>query len=148
MLDRLIEHLIWADRRTNDALRSLPSPAPSLLRLHAHGLAAAATWVARINGEQSPLPIWPELDLDGCRKLTDQVHASIESLLERLRQPDTPDLVTYTNNQGRTYTNSVADILHHMVLHAMYHRGQVMLGVREQGGEPISTDFIAFSRDR
>ncbi len=147
MFDQLIGHLIWADRRTNDALATVPVPAPALLRLHAHGLAAAATWVARINGEHSPVPIWPDLNLDGCRELTGQVHDSIRSLLVRLKHADGPGLVEYTNTQGRTYTSSVTDILHHMVLHAMYHRGQVMLGVRELGGHPVSTDFIAFTRD-
>nr|MBP6444806.1 hypothetical protein [Gemmatimonadales bacterium] len=37
-------------------------------------------------------------------------------------------------------------ILHHVCLHGMYHRGQVMLGIRQEEGTPISTDFIVFAR--
>lgn len=148
MIERLIEHLIWADRRANDALATLTPPDPALLRIQSHILGAEATWLARIDAVHAPVPVWPDLDLDGCRLLADQVHAAAESLMIRRREPEFPRDVTYTNTQGATFTSSVDDILHHMAMHAMYHRGQVMLGVRAAGGEPLPTDFIVFARGR
>ena len=146
MIPRLIEHLIWADDRTNDALATVPAPPRALLRIQSHLLGAQATWLARINAENSPVPIWPELDLAGCRDLAQQTHAGFVSLLAKLEDPLHPRAVTYTNTRGETFTSSVDDILHHVALHSMYHRGQVMSGVRQQGGDPMPTDFIAFAR--
>ena len=48
---------------------------------------------------------------------------------------------------GASFTNTVEEILHHVVMHGMYHRGQVALGVRHAGGTPLATDFIAFLRE-
>lgn len=146
MITRLIDHLIWADRRTNDAIATVPAPDPGLLRLQSHLLGSQATWLARIKGEHAAIPIWPALDLAGCRSLAEQTHADLVSLLARLEDPAHPREVTYSNTRGETFTSTVDDILHHVAMHSMYHRGQVMLCVRQQGGDPSPTDFIAFAR--
>ena len=146
MLSRLIEHMIWADLRTNDALATLAMPAAAILRLQAHILGSQATWLARIAGEHATVPAWPELDLAGCRALAAQTHAAFRSRVATFDYPSRPHAVTYTNSRGETLTSTVDDILHHVVMHAMYHRGQVMLGIRTSGGVPQPTDFMVFTR--
>ena len=41
-----------------------------------------------------------------------------------------------------------SDLLHHVAMHGMYHRGQVAQDVRRQGGEPVSTDLIFYLREQ
>lgn len=55
-------------------------------------------------------------------------------------------VVSYANTRGERFDNTVNEILHHVCLHGMYHRDQVMLGIRQEEGTPISTDFIVFAR--
>jgi uncharacterized damage-inducible protein DinB len=47
---------------------------------------------------------------------------------------------------GDTYTNSVQEILFHIINHSTYHRGQIMAQLRESGLEAISTDYIFYKR--
>ena len=52
----------------------------------------------------------------------------------------------YTSSQGKTYTNSVKDVLFHVINHSTYHRGQIASDIKQSGIEPPVTDFIAFKR--
>ena len=54
--------------------------------------------------------------------------------------------VHYVNSAGQEFVNTVRDILFHVAMHGSYHRGQIALLVREAGGQPAATDFIAFAR--
>jgi uncharacterized damage-inducible protein DinB len=36
----------------------------------------------------------------------------------------------------------VRDILMHVLMHGVYHRGQIAAAVRDRAGEPAYTDFI------
>jgi uncharacterized damage-inducible protein DinB len=50
--------------------------------------------------------------------------------------------IAYTNTKGEPWTNTVGDILTHVVLHSAYHRGQIAAGLRASGQPPAYTDFI------
>lgn len=146
MLTRLLDHLIWADLRTADALATLPMPDAELLRLYAHVLGAEAIWLARIAGRDATTLIWPTLSLEECRLLAASNHAEFVALQGALDDGDAERVVSYSTSRGERFDNTVNEILHHVCLHGMYHRGQVMLGIRQEEGTPISTDFIAFAR--
>jgi uncharacterized damage-inducible protein DinB len=144
MLPRLIEHMAWADHRVADSIATLIDPDIELVNLFAHVLGAEAAWLARLAGTTSDVSIWPELDLDGCRELAARNHAAFQLLL--LDDAALARAVTYVNSRGDSYTNTVDEILHHVCLHGMHHRGQVIRAVRQAGGQPRPTDFIAFVR--
>jgi uncharacterized damage-inducible protein DinB len=144
MLPRLLDHLVWADQRVADSLATLPAPDPELLRLYSHVLGAEATWLGRLTGQATDVPVWPDLDLAACRALATRNHAQLKALpldAASLARP-----VTYTNSRGATFTDTMEEILHHVCLHGMHHRGQVVRGVRLGGGTPLATDFIVFVR--
>ena len=82
---------------------------------------------------------WPALDAAGCRILAERNHTALRALVALL----TPGELARTIR----YSNTVEEILHHVAMHGMYHRGQVALGVRQAGGTPLATDFIAFLRE-
>ena len=50
--------------------------------------------------------------------------------------------VEYTNSKGEPWVNAVADVLHHVVMHSAYHRGQIAGDLRAAGHEPAYTDYI------
>jgi uncharacterized damage-inducible protein DinB len=146
-LSRLLRHLSWADERTAQALASLPLPDPELTKLFAHVLGAEAVWLARIAGEPASVTPWPTLDIAACLALAKKNHAAIETLAASLTDAELARTISYTNTKAASFTNSVDDILHHVVMHGMYHRGQVALGVRHAGGAPLATDFVAYLRE-
>jgi len=59
---------------------------------------------------------------------------------------DVARAIDYRNSAGQAFRSTVEDILLHVALHGTYHRGQIALVIRGGGGEPASTDYIAFIR--
>ncbi|MEQ9104145.1 MAG: DinB family protein [Rhodothermales bacterium] len=53
---------------------------------------------------------------------------------------------TYTNSAGASFSTPVADVLLHVFMHGMYHRGRINLLIRQAGGDPAPADYIAFVR--
>ena len=147
MLPRLLDHLRWADRRTAESLATLESVPADVLTTWAHLLAAEAVWLARLEGVAPPVPVWPTLTLAECADLAERNHAVLARYggTDEAKDHDRP--VTYHNTRGQAFTNTVAEILHHVVLHGMYHRGQLASAVRRGGGTPLATDLIAFLRE-
>lgn len=144
MLDRLIDHMCWADRRTAAALATVPAPDADLLGRWAHLLGAEANWLARIAGTTPAVAIWPTLTLAESGAVMARNHEGYRALLAA---GGLDRVVDYANSRGDTFRNPVAEILHHVTMHGMYHRGQVMQGVRAQGGAPEGTDFITYLRE-
>jgi uncharacterized damage-inducible protein DinB len=138
-LHRLLRYDIWANRET---LRSLKPRAPSRsLRWIAHIVGAEYLWLARLRRHDEILPVWPELDLDACGERIDELSRLWPEYLEDAHESLT-ERVPYTNSKGETWTNTVEEILTHVVIHSAYHRGQIASDVRASSGVPAYTDYI------
>jgi uncharacterized damage-inducible protein DinB len=57
-------------------------------------------------------------------------------------------VATYKNSRGVEYRTAYRDMLMHVLMHSAYHRGQVAMAIRAEGGEPANTDYIGFVRER
>jgi uncharacterized damage-inducible protein DinB len=141
---RLWAHARWADTALLGAL-SESSPPEALGEL-AHVVAAEEVWLARLEQRPSRVPVWPVLTLTELHPLAARVHDDLSGYLASLDDAALPRLVRYTNSAGRTFENTVADILLHAALHGQYHRGKINLLLRQAGLNPAPTDYIAFVR--
>lgn len=56
------------------------------------------------------------------------------------------ELISYHVFDGQPYSNTLQEIASHVVNHGSYHRGQVVLMLRQLGHAAINTDLIAFTR--
>jgi uncharacterized damage-inducible protein DinB len=116
------------------------------VRLYAHLAAAAHVWLARLEGRTPEHPVWPDLPLDAARDLAARSIAGLRAIATA----DAAGLdreVEYRTTAGQVFRNRLADVLTHVSLHGMYHRGQIAMLVRRGGGVPAVTDFIVFARD-
>ena len=143
-LRKLIDHLKWADAATLDALRNTTDT--RALTLYSHVLGAEAVWLARIAGTPSDVAVWPSLSIDDAAQLAARNARAFDALLSSLITDDPSRQIDYRNSAGREFRDTIEDILLHVALHGSYHRGQVALVIRGSGGEPASTDYIAFVR--
>ncbi|MFL5607348.1 MAG: DinB family protein [Gemmatimonadaceae bacterium] len=149
MLGRLFDHLAWADANARDALRAMPASSAEAARateLFAHVAAAEHVWLARLKERQPQHPVWPNLDLAAAAALARDTAAELRRYVASLGPGDLAREVDYTNSAGRRFRDRVDDILVHVAMHGAYHRGQIALLTRQGGGEPASTDYIAFVR--
>lgn len=54
--------------------------------------------------------------------------------------------IHYANSTGRQFTNTVGDILFHIINHSTYHRGQLATEFRRSRLDPLVTDYIFHKR--
>src|SRR5262245_9979114 len=145
-VQRLFEHMAWADRAAIDSLQAAPHAPAEALPLFAHVLGAELVWLDRLEGRPQSTPVWPELGLEGVLGLAELARARYAAYVAALREPDLERLVPYTNSAGRSFESRVVDILLQVALHGAYHRGQIAQLLRRDGAEPAATDYIAFVR--
>ena len=148
IVDRLLRYDGWAATRVLLALKSASTLNPKALRLLAHLLVAERVWYLRLQGEDTTgMNLSPELSLEECEQLAEQNRNGYHAYLTALSAEKLDSVVTYRNSKGVEFQTSVKDILLHVMLHGAYHRGQIATAVRADGGVPVDTDYIIFTRE-
>ncbi len=143
---RLYDHLAWANQQVLSGLEALAPVPPRALELFNHVLAAENVWLSRILGEPPQVAVWPQLELAECARLAAANQQGFASLLEPAKADDLAREVAYQNSAGQAFRSRISDILLHVVLHGMYHRGQIAIILRDAGLTPTPIDYIAFVR--
>jgi uncharacterized damage-inducible protein DinB len=143
---KLVDHMEWADKRALASLRSMSDPPPQAVELLGHVLGAERVWLSRIQGESSPVPVWPKLGLADAERVLAENVAGYRRVLSHLSSGGLQQPITYKTSAGDQFTSTVEDILTQVVTHGSYHRGQIAAQVRASGGTPSPTDYIAYIR--
>lgn len=141
-LSRLFRYDAWANRETLASLEAAAAPPASAVKGMAHVLGAESLWLARVTDAKSPLAVWPGLSLADCAREAGRLEAAWSALLGDLSDDGLARRVAYVNSKGEPWESAVGDILQHVVMHSVYHRGQIAYDLRAAGFEPASTDFI------
>jgi uncharacterized damage-inducible protein DinB len=141
VLGRWFEYDHWANLQALDSLRA-GSSGERARKLMAHIAASERLWYDRLLGRPQSMAVWPDLTLDQCAALVDQMAARWQGYLGGLAPDGLQAVKGYTNSKGEPWRNTVQDVLVHVVMHSGYHRGQIAAAVRAEGGEPAYTDFI------
>ena len=133
----------WANDLTGASVANLAHPGRALTVL-GHMAATVVIWLDRVDGRVSTTPIWPAWSTQVAR---DQLTAGGKRLEELAGSPEALlDRISYANTKGQTFDNSVAEVLEHILMHSMYHRGQIAILVKSEGGTPAVTDYVAYLR--
>jgi len=146
---RLFAYNAWANRRVFDSLKDSPGETDKALRAFVHLLTAEREWLLRLrqNRDTTGFDFWPGLSLGDCEALMGENREAYAALLDGLAESDLARVASYKNSKGVAYRTSFSDILTHVAFHSAYHRGQVALAVREGGGRPAYTDYVAWQRE-
>ncbi len=138
-----VRYDLWANKLVRDAIIQAKDAAeyPEMERLFAHIFEVQETWVSRINAETSLLNSWPALKENKVEKAITENHKKLVELV-----PRTNKIITYTNSKGVEFSNSVEEILTHLIIHGQHHRAQIAMLLRKAGQIPPSTDYIFFLR--
>jgi len=143
---QLARHCAWADDQLFRALSDAVGVPEQAWSEYAHVLGAEETWLARMEGRASSLPVWPTLSPQKCAAFKDTLANAYSAFLATLSEDDLDRDVTYTTSDGRTFTNSIGDMLAQFALHGQYHRGKMNLLLRQGEFTPAPVDLIAFIR--
>ena len=158
-LTKYANYNLWANTKVcNEFLSKLdetklqqeiPSSFSSLRKTVYHIWDAEVIWLHRLTGgTQTALPIqhepmtflvFKERFLKNSKTLADFVSSKEEHYFSQT--------LSYKNSQGKEFTNTISDIIHHVMNHGTFHRGQIITMLRSIGvTELSSTDFITFCR--
>ena len=151
---QLWDHILWADRRIQEALRQAPDlmdapdmpPYTDARREFAHIIGSEENWLARLEHRTPRAPVRPDVSAEELDRLAAEVHRGFGAFLDGLSEGDLAGQISYRNSKGEEFTNEVGDILLHVALHGQYHRGKINLLLRLAGEPPAPSDYIAFIR--
>ncbi len=75
-LEKLFEHMWWADAEVLHGMDSQPNVPQEAVELYGHIVGAELVWLARIRKVEQPVPVWPKVNLQGCAKLAARAQES------------------------------------------------------------------------
>ena len=110
--------------------------------LFSHMINAHQVWNSRILGEKS-FGVWDMRPLEENKSLDG---ANYNDTLKILSQFDFAQPIEYKTSRGDELSNTVREILFHASNHHTHHRAQIVANLRQNGVEPIMTDYIFFKR--
>jgi len=141
-LERDFAYNAWANGETLKSAQAagrLPARAGAVL---AHIAAAEWLWLRRLGQSAPALDVWPPLTPDECASQFRDLSRAWPTYLVKLGPESLATQICYTNTKGEGWSNTVEDVLTHVVLHSAYHRGQIATLLRESGATPAYTDYI------
>lgn len=113
------------------------------LKLINHTINAHEIWNHRIEEKPCVTTVWAMRDLTELKQINKN---NYNTSIEILESYDFSKALSYKNSKGDKYTNTVKDILFHIVNHSTYHRGQIATDCKEHGITPLVTDYIFYKR--
>lgn len=147
-LQRLVDHMTWADAQVLSKLRTAPEDTAAL-KWYAHVLAAERIWYLRLHGQDwTTQRVWPSLSLDECAALAEQNATQFSQFVSQLKDGDLERKLQYTSSAGDSYSNTVGDVVTHVALHGAHHRGQIAASLRSNEIDPPALDYIRFARGK
>lgn len=142
---KLYQFNAWANQRVFKCLIDQNVNHEKIISLMGHIAAAEMLWLHRVKGLPKPnVKLWSDYTH---AELTVMLNNADKDWLDYVHGTEDFDReLNYTNYTGDPFVNNVESIMIHTVNHASYHRAQVALLLRQNGFEPINTDFITYDR--
>ncbi len=135
----------WANRKVIGCLEIQMVTDEKILSVFGHLMAANFIWLNRIKDlPKSKYELWGKYDLHELKKMVEEADELWMIFLQSTENFDR--IMKYRNYVGDYFENNVQQIMIHLVNHGTYHRGQVAILLRQNGYEPVNTDFITYDR--
>ncbi|MCB9357469.1 MAG: DinB family protein [Calditrichaeota bacterium] len=147
-LKHLLHYTRWANSVILEELLTHGRTPVRAVTWFAHILAAEHLWLDRLMEESQRHVVWPDWKVYECDEQFKELEKRWSVFLESLSDADLDREVTYTNTEGKPFTNTVREILLHIVLHAPHHRGQINAELRAEGITPPWVDYIQAVRTK
>lgn len=153
----LLGYTEWATAKLVAAMAKLPDAARrrhddsafgSLHGTFTHLVAAEWVWLERFHGRSHAAPAeWVGIaGFDEVCAHLDAVQRGRAAWIAAASDADLARPLPYRTFAGVETANPVGELVRHLVNHGSYHRGQLSMRIRQLGGQPPSTDYIAWLR--
>lgn len=116
-----------------------------------HTMSAEWMWFQRLNGT-SPKSMFNPDDFptrEAIRTHWDNIERDVvRAYVDPLDDAKLTSMFTYTTTSGMSHTQSVGEILLHIVNHGTDHRAQTLAMLHQLGAATIEQDFVFYLRER
>ena len=149
----LIEFQAWRREKVSELLREVDEKVfteqlhgsfGSLYIILNHLVWAEKVWLGRV--DRDTVATMKPSNVAGLLEMWAEVNGKWSSLIHEMNTEDISREIEYLTSTGDRFTNSVLEIVIHMVDHSTYHVGQMMNAIRGFGMEPVSTNYIHYLR--
>ncbi len=113
-------------------------------KLFSHILNAHAIWNARILDQPINIDVWQVHDVTLWADMHYQNQRTTFGILTN--QEDFDILIDYQNSKGENFSNTLQDILFHVINHSTHHRAQINNVLKKHSLQPLVTDYIFYKR--
>jgi uncharacterized damage-inducible protein DinB len=139
---RLFSFDDWANREIVGAVEKSDSPPERSLSFLAHIFAAERLWLERLKQVPQSVAVWPEPSLASFKREAAELPQLWNEYLKGRQDRGLEEKIRYKNSKGEAFDSRIEDILMHVIMHSVYHRGQIAADMRQAGYAPAYTDFI------
>jgi uncharacterized damage-inducible protein DinB len=137
----------WATRQTAESIMNLKNKNSKSEELLSHIISAQRIWLNRVLEKEIAIDPWQVLTQKELAPQSTPVTADWINLLEGLHEKDFERRIEYKNLKGEKFSNTIKDIVVHVINHSTYHRAQIAQLVRQSGGTPAKIDYIIYQRE-
>jgi uncharacterized damage-inducible protein DinB len=121
-------------------------PDLEMMRLLSHVVWAQVIWLMRLKGEAyQGKDFWKVETPEELGALIEDDYKNWKKYLSSVS--DLEAVLNYTNSSGNPYTNTIKDIVFHVINHGTHHRGQINMLIRQMGMVPPPIDYIFSIRE-
>lgn len=107
-----------------------------------HILNAHQIWNARIN-KQASFEVWQTHNFSDLVEINE---SNFKNTLQIIDSRNLEELISYSNSKGEIFSNTIDDVLFHVINHSTYHRAQITTDLKISQLEPANTDYIFYCR--
>jgi len=111
--------------------------------LFSHCLNAHHIWNHRILNKEQSFGVHQTHNIVDFKSID---NANYHDTLKIIDTFDFDKPVSYKNSKAHAFSNTVKDVLFHVANHHTHHKGQLISDLRQQGIEPLVTDYIFYKR--
>jgi uncharacterized damage-inducible protein DinB len=139
-----IRYESWANNMVIDAFMKATFPSERTHQIISHNLNAFSIWLKRIKNEEVTIKLWDIYTVDELSLLNLNLYTDWSAYISTLNDTDFEKKIPFTF-MGKKASISIEDLIIHLVNHSSYHRGQVILQLKDKlPALPLST-YIAFA---
>jgi uncharacterized damage-inducible protein DinB len=154
----LFEYDTWADLKLLEVIamltgdqykRDMHSSFGGIQGTLVHILSANRVWLYRWIGKESkPLKVENFPAMEDVKKEWEAYQHEISNLLQSITEEKLNAPLQYSDFKGNTYTQPLCQQMQHKVNHSSYHRGQLVMMLRQLETAVVSTDLITYIRQK
>ncbi len=144
---KLFQYENWANKEIAETMLGIESLPDKPLSLMSHIINARIIWLSRIKNEVSDLAVWKVYNKSEIADELIKSSSALTDFISSLPEDDFKKSIHYKNTKGENFNSALEDILIHMTHHSAYHRGQIVLLIKNLVTTLPYTDYIHFIRN-